>query len=181
MRIVGGLYRHRLIAWPDDAEHIRPTKDRVREAIFSALGDLSHRSVLDLYAGSGAMGLEALSRGASIATFVDDSPIAIETIKKNTKSLNIPLESQRILAISDKKALLLFASEGQRFDLIILDPPYREGQYNELVNDILGNNLLSDDGIIVIESDQNIVLSQESWRKRKDYHYGEIKVTILWR
>ena len=73
MRIVGGKYRHRLISFPDDANQTRPTKDRVREAIFSALGDISHARVLDLYAGSGAMGLEALSRGASHITFVDFS------------------------------------------------------------------------------------------------------------
>ena len=82
MRIVGGKYRHRLINYPNDMEHTRPTKDRVREAIFSALGDISGARTLDLYAGSGAMGLEALSRGASHITFVDISPLAIKDVLK---------------------------------------------------------------------------------------------------
>ena len=71
MRIVGGKYRHRIIIYLDDATHTRPTKDRVREAIFSAIGDISNACVLDLYAGSGAMGIEALSRGAASVIFVE--------------------------------------------------------------------------------------------------------------
>ena len=78
MRIVGGIYRHRLIEYPNDAEHIRPTKDRIREAIFSAVGDLTNRIGLDLYSGSGAMGIEGLSRGASFMTFVDHNRVAID-------------------------------------------------------------------------------------------------------
>ena len=86
MRIVGGIYRHRIINYPNDAEHIRPTKDRIREAIFSALGDLSGFKGLDLYSGSGAMGIEALSRGASFMTFVDKNKVAINTTKNNISS-----------------------------------------------------------------------------------------------
>ena len=71
MRVIAGIYRHRLLKWPDDVKHIRPTKDRIREAIFGALGDINGYTVLDLYAGSGAMGIEAISRGASKAIFVD--------------------------------------------------------------------------------------------------------------
>ena len=89
MRIVGGKYRHRLIEYPNDASHIRPTKDRIREAIFNALGDISGLTVLDLYAGSGAMGIEALSRGAEKCYFVDKNYIAINTIKNNLSSLLI--------------------------------------------------------------------------------------------
>ena len=92
MRIVGGKYRHRLIIYPDDMEHTRPTKDRIREAIFSALGDITNSNALDLYAGSGAMGLEALSRGASKCAFVDVSPIAIKTITGNLDNLKITPE-----------------------------------------------------------------------------------------
>ena len=92
MRIVGGKYRHRLITWPDDAAHIRPTKDRVREAIFSALNDISDFVVLDLYAGSGAMGIEALSRGAKCAYFVDKNNIAISTVRQNLRDLKVDEE-----------------------------------------------------------------------------------------
>ena len=88
MRIVGGKYRHRLISFPDDMAHTRPTKDRIREAVFSALGDISGYRVLDLYAGSGAMGIEAISRGAKHCYFVDKNNIAINCVKENLNSLS---------------------------------------------------------------------------------------------
>ena len=97
MRIVGGKYRHRLISFPDDMAHTRPTKDRIREAVFSALGDINGYRVLDLYAGSGAMGIEALSRGAKHATFVDVSALAIKTIKDNITSLKIDPSEYEII------------------------------------------------------------------------------------
>ena len=71
MRVIAGKYRHRLLKWPEDVAHIRPTKDRIREAIFGALGNIDGFVCLDLYAGSGAMGIEALSRGASKSIFVE--------------------------------------------------------------------------------------------------------------
>jgi 16S rRNA (guanine966-N2)-methyltransferase len=123
MRIVGGKYRHRIIIYPDDATHTRPTKDRVREAIFSAIGDISNARVLDLYAGSGAMGIEALSRGASHCTFVDISPIAIKTIKENLNNLKIDNNEFEVIKNKDINAIESFTN---KFDLIILVPPYED-------------------------------------------------------
>ena len=179
MRIVGGIYKRRLITYPDDASHIRPTKDRIREAIFSALGDLSNYHGLDLYSGSGAMGIEGLSRGCSFMTFVDNNKIAIETTKKNIFSLNIT--NAEILFMNDEKALDSFIKEKRVFDIVFLDPPYKEGKYEEVVNILLNNNLMSEHGIIVMESDRDIALSSSLFAKRRDYKYGEIKVAILWR
>ena len=179
MRIVGGIYKRRLITYPDDAAHIRPTKDRIREAIFSALGDLSNYRGLDLYSGSGAMGIEGLSRGCSFMTFVDNNKIAIETTKKNIFSLNIT--NAEILFMNDEKALDSFIKEKRVFDIVFLDPPYKEGKYEEVVNILLNNNLMSEHGIIVMESDRDIALSSSLFAKRRDYKYGEIKVAILWR
>ena len=99
MRIVGGKYRHRQIIYPNDMEHTRPTKDRIREAIFSAIGDIDGFDALDLYAGSGAMGLEALSRGAKKCAFVDVSSVAIKTIKDNISNLKI--NNEEYLLIKD--------------------------------------------------------------------------------
>ena len=181
MRIVGGKYRHRLISFPDDAEHTRPTKDRVREAIFSALGDISGYRVLDLYAGSGAMGLEALSRGASKATFVDVSPLAIKTIKDNIVSLKIPESEYEIIKNKDLQAIELFKEKGLKFDLVILDPPYEQGEYEKVVNLLFDNNLLSDKAIIVMEANRKITLENIDYQKNKEYHYGEIMVFIYWR
>lgn len=181
MRIVGGKYRHRLIIYPDDATHTRPTKDRVREAIFSALGDISNYRVLDLYAGSGAMGLEALSRGASHITFVDISPIAIKVIKDNIANLKIEKEEYEIIKNSDINAIEMFKNNKEQFDLIILDPPYNEGEYEHIVDLLNKNNILSEEAIIVMEANRFIKLENIEYRKNKEYHYGEIMVYIYWR
>ena len=181
MRIVGGKYRHRLISFPDDMAHTRPTKDRIREAIFSALGNIEGYNVLDLYAGSGAMGLEALSRGASKATFVDVSPLAIKTIKDNIVSLKIPESEYEIIKNKDLQAIELFKEKGLKFDLVILDPPYEQGEYEKVVNLLFDNNLLSDKAIIVMEANRKITLENIDYQKNKEYHYGEIMVFIYWR
>ena len=181
MRIVGGKYRHRNIIYPDDASHTRPTKDRVREAIFSALGDISNARVLDLYAGSGAMGIEALSRGASRCTFVDISPIAIKTVKANLTNLKVDEKEYEIIKNKDVNALEFLKQKGNQFDLIILDPPYDEGQYEAIVDKMNTVGLLSEHAVIVMEANRLIKLENIDYQKNKEYHYGEIMVFIYWR
>ena len=178
MRIVGGKYRHRIIIYPDDATHTRPTKDRVREAIFSAIGDISNARVLDLYAGSGAMGIEALSRGASHCTFVDISLIAIKTIKENLNNLKIDNNEYEVIKNKDINAIESFKN---KFDLIILDPPYEEGQYELIINLLKEKDLLNEHAIIVMEANRSIKLENIDYIKNKEYHYGEINVFIYWR
>lgn len=179
MRVVGGIYKRRLITYPDDMEHIRPTKDRIREAIFSALGDLSDYKGLDLYSGSGAMGIEGLSRGCSSMTFVDNNNLAIETTKKNIASLGIL--NAEVIFKNDFAALDLFKNENRVFDIIFLDPPYKEGKYEELVSYFLNNKLISNNGIIVMESDRDIIIDESQFSKVRYYKYGQIKVVIMWR
>ena len=181
MRVVAGKYRHRLLIYPDDATHTRPTKDRVREAIFSALGDISDLTVLDLYAGSGAMGIEALSRGAKHATFVDISPIAIKVIKDNITNLKIPNDEYAVIKDKDFSALAYFKNNHQKFDLVILDPPYEEGQYEKVIETMIKDDLLSENAILVLEANRHITLENIDYQKNKEYHYGEIMVFIYWR
>ena len=181
MRIVGGKYRHRLISFPDDMAHTRPTKDRIREAIFSALGDITGYNVLDLYSGSGAMGLEALSRGAKKATFVDISSLAIKVIKDNILSLKIPDNEYEIIRNKDLQAIEIFKEKKMQFDLVILDPPYEQGEYEKIVGLLIDNNLLSKEAIIVMEANRKITLENIDYQKNKEYHYGEIMVFIYWR
>ena len=176
MRIVGGKYRHRIISWPDDQTHTRPTKDRVREAVFSAVGDISGMTVLDLYAGSGAMGLEALSREAGFCYFVDIAPIALKTIKANLASLSVPQEQYMVIAKKDFEAI---NSIDKKIDLLILDPPYKEGKYNEIIDAC--KSILSDKSIIVCEADHKLTFVESDYSKIKEYKYGDILVTILWK
>jgi 16S rRNA (guanine966-N2)-methyltransferase len=125
MRVIAGTYGGRtLTAPPGDAT--RPTSDRVREALFSILGARTlDARVLDLFAGSGALGLEALSRGARSATFVDGSTAAIRAVKANAAALSAPAEIHR----QDALRFLKHASErGAQYDLVFLDPPYRHAE-----------------------------------------------------
>lgn len=179
MRVVGGIYKRRLITYPDDAEHIRPTKDRIREAIFSALGDIDGFKGLDLYSGSGAMGIEGLSRGCSSMVFVDNNKLATETTKKNINSLGIT--NAEIFFKNDFDALEIFKKDNRVFDIVFLDPPYKAGKYEELVSYFLNNNLISNNGIIVMESDRDIELDESLFREVRHYKYGPIKVVIMWR
>ena len=122
MRVVAGRYRgRRLVAPPGTAT--RPTSDRVREALFSVLGpSVQGARVLDLYAGSGALGIEALSRGAASAVFVDRSPRAVAAIRANLEALGIEAEVRRREAAA---ALRAASARTDAYDLVFLDPPYR--------------------------------------------------------
>ncbi len=120
MRIVGGEYGGRRVKAPQ-GRGTRPTPERVREAIFSILADIAGVRVLDLFAGSGALGLEALSRGAAHATFVDNDPAATDTIADNLASLGLEAGA-RIVADDAISAL----AGPARFDLVFVDPPYAQ-------------------------------------------------------
>ena len=177
MRIVAGKYRHRNIIYPDDAS-IRPTKDRIREALFSALGDISNLSVLDLYAGSGAMGIETLSRGASKCVFVDKYQVAIKTIKANISNLDI--ENAEVIFDTDTNALELFKNKGYKFDIVILDPPYKSETYIDVINYLINNNLVTEHARIITECDRALDFSSIKVERKKEYHYGEININILY-
>jgi 16S rRNA (guanine966-N2)-methyltransferase len=122
MRIVAGTHRGRLLKAPK-GEQTRPTSDRVREAIFSILGQSLHdAAVLDLFAGSGALGIEALSRGAASATFVDSAHAAISAVADNLGALGLEGEIVRMPAL---RALACTPVANRQYDLVFIDPPYR--------------------------------------------------------
>lgn len=181
MRVIAGKYRHRLLIWPDDAKHIRPTKDRIREAIFGALGNIEGFTCLDLYSGSGAMGIEALSRGASKAIFVDINDIAIKTTTNNLKSLNVSNNDFLVINLEDTQAIEKLSRDGYQFDLIILDPPYRLGKYRDIIYLLKEKALLKDNAVIVTECDREIEIPVEVFTKVRNYKYGDIRVNICWR
>ncbi len=181
MRVIGGIYRHRLLEWPDDTSHIRPTKDRIRESIFNALGDIDGLVFLDLYSGSGAFGIEAISRGCLKSYFVDINPIALKTIKNNINNLKITNENAFVFSMSDVSAIETLSNKNVKVDILFMDPPYKEGKYEDVINLALSKNLLKDNAIIVTESDHYLEFDNDLFKKRKDYKYGEIFVSILWR
>ena len=178
MRIVAGKYRHRLIEYPNDAEHIRPTKDRIREALFSSLGDISNLTVLDLYSGSGAMGIEAISRGANKCIFVDNNKVARNVTLNNIKNLGI--SNYEFIFDDDFKALNLFKEKGYKFDIVILDPPYKSETYIDVINYLISNDLCNPHARIVSECNHPLDFSSIKLEKVKEYRYGEINVNVLY-
>ena len=122
MRVVAGEHRGQRLAPPRRAG-TRPTADRVREALFSVLGPVDDLRVLDLYAGSGALGIEALSRGAAEATFVDSDPAAARAVRSNLERIGI--EGGRVFRADALSFLRGAARHGDRWDLVLLDPPYK--------------------------------------------------------
>ena len=151
MRVVAGVYGgRRLVAPPGDAT--RPTSDRVREALFSVLGVSVHGArVLDLFAGSGALGIEALSRGAASAVFVDRAPRAVTAVKANLEALGIEAEVRR----AEARAWLRTASaRADAYDLVFLDPPYRRaGELGRELSEALAA-VLAPGARVVTESDR---------------------------
>jgi 16S rRNA (guanine966-N2)-methyltransferase len=155
MRVIAGRYRgRRLQAPPGDAT--RPTSDRVREALFSVLADrVDGARVLDLFAGSGALGIEALSRGAAEATFVDTAPSSIRAVKANLAALDAVADVRR----ADARRFLGSASAAARqYDLVFLDPPYRlAGRLGSELTAALPA-VLAPGAAVVVESDRRAPL-----------------------
>ncbi len=152
--IAGRWGGRRLHAPPGDAT--RPTSDRVREALFSILADrVADARVLDLFAGSGALGIEALSRGAAEATFVDTAPAALRAVRANLEALGVEAEVRR----SDARRFLGAASAAARYyDLVFLDPPYRlAGRLGDELTAALPA-VLAPDAVVVAESDRRAPL-----------------------
>ena len=150
MRVVAGNAKGRKILVQKGRE-VRPTTDRVREALFSAISPrIRDASVLDLFAGSGALGLESLSRGAEAATFVEKSRATAKLLSQNIRELGFE-ERSRVLLRDARRALPQLGEEGARFDLIFLDPPYR-GPLLDWALEYLDNSpLLAPCGLIVAE------------------------------
>lgn len=179
MRIIAGEYASRKLNAPKGTATTRPTLDKVREAVFSSLGVMfTGGSVLDLYAGSGAVGLEALSRGFDDAVFVDRSRQAVSVIQENIRSLQCE-ERCRVLNMNDFKALALLKEEGKQFDLVYLDPPYEKQNNFRVLSYLDDNRMMQNGGRVVIES-----LKEENWQKeyatlkyQKEKIYGIMKIT----
>ena len=177
MRVIAGIYRHRLLKYPENRLDIRPTKDRIREAFFSSLGDITGKVFLDLYAGCGSMGIEAISRGAKEAYFVDISLDALKYVKENLNTLGI--ENGKILHMKDLEALQHFKEKSVKFDIIYLDPPYTSDFYQKALSYIYNNDLLNEGGLVAFEANKPIEINPLWSNKIKEYHYGEITVTVL--
>jgi 16S rRNA (guanine966-N2)-methyltransferase len=170
MRIISGSRKGHTIHAPRGSE-TRPTSDRVRENVFNILGPVDGANVLDLFAGSGAMGLEALSRGAARAVFVESDRDAVRAIERNLDKLRLKA------TVLERDALAVLAAERTKYDLVFVDPPY--GMYPELEPQLARYlpRVLDDDGVVVLETDARapsaLPLVERTSRK-----YGQTRVTV---
>jgi 16S rRNA (guanine966-N2)-methyltransferase len=151
MRIISGEARGRHLRAPRGAA-TRPTADRVREALFNILGDATGLAVLDLFAGTGALGLEALSRGAARAVLVDDADGAVRVIQANVATLGYG-DRARVLRFDVRRALRLLEKQGARFDLVFVDPPYQGTAAAATLAALGGGSLLAPGALVVVEHD----------------------------
>lgn len=179
MRVRGGSAKGQVIQAPKGFD-TRPTSDKVKEAIFNVLAfKIQEAEVIDLCAGSGNLGLESLSRGAKKAVFVEKHSKACMSIKHNITNLDFQTES-KIHKIDVLKALSLFVTKEQKFDIIFFDPPYHAGLYLPVLNFIAlnGTSLLKENAVLVVECSvkENLPDIIDEFILRKTSVYGDTKV-----
>lgn len=176
MRVITGIARGRRLNTPEGLD-VRPTTDKVKEAIFSAIQfELEGAYVLDLFAGSGQLGIEALSRGAARAVFVDSSQKAIRCISENLSNTKL----DKVSEVISRDSFDYIRLAAKNFDIIILDPPYRYGHIDNILP--LAAKKLNPGGYIICEyeSEADEPQAPEGLKLKKTYRYGKINVTIFY-
>lgn len=175
MRVITGTARGRRLSTVPGNDIVRPTPEKIKEAIFSSIQfDIEGRKILDLFAGCGQLGIEALSRGAESAVFVDVSDISLGVVKQNLETTHLGNNASVIR--SDWESFLARCND--TFDIAFLDPPYRAGLLESALTSTTG--VMSDYGIIICEHPSDILLpsSVNGFSVAKEYRYGNIVVTV---
>jgi len=178
MRIIAGEYRGRRLLAPEGKD-IRPTTDKTREALFSILmNEIPDARVLDLFAGTGALGIEALSRGAAGCTFIDQSRAAVRLIRENLAACGPEAERRACVCAGDFRRVL--AGLDEPFDIILMDPPYGQRLWRPAMEIIAENRLLTPGGVLVCEHRREEELPGEivGFVRQKERRYGISKLSI---
>ena len=173
MRVITGTARGRRLKTPENYD-IRPTTDNVKESVFNILQfDIEGRRVLDLFAGTGQLGIECLSRGAAEAVFVDESREAVKIVRENLALCNFKA------AVIQANSLEFIKTCG-KFDLIFIDPPYDAGLYENVLETINSVDILSDGGIMICEARRETPLPDMTapYKKGREYRYGKVKICL---
>ncbi len=178
MRIIGGEFRSRVLA-TFDGENVRPTSDRAREALFNILANkVRGARVLDLFAGSGALGLESLSRGAREVVFNDLSKDSVAIVKRNLTTLKVQVNGERAKVYQGDFSTFLQTVQGQ-FDLILIDPPYAQEFGFRALEIIAQRDLLSSGGVAVYERDCAFDGRVDGLEKYDERKYGKAILTFF--
>ena len=176
MRVITGTARGRKLGQLQGMD-TRPTTDQVKESIFNIIQfDIEGRRVLDLFGGTGQLGIEGLSRGAASCTFVDQRKEAVALIRSNLKLCQL---SDRARVVQGE-ALSFLSTVRERYHLVFLDPPYRTDLLENAIKKIAEIDMLTENGIIICESPADKVLPElpQPYRKGREYRYGKIKITV---
>lgn len=178
MRIIGGSYKGRKIKTPRGAI-TRPTSDRVREALFNILRDDIYNSIfLDIFAGSGAVGLEALSRGAKFVTFIEKDITAYKVLKQNIKDL--ALQDKTSLLYDDFRHAINELGEDQKhYDIVFLDPPYNKNLITPCLNLLLKSTIIDANTIIVLQTSRKEPIELKGFTQIKQKKYGKTLLTFI--
>ncbi len=174
MRVISGTARGRKLISPEGYD-TRPTTDNVKESLFNIIQfDIEGRRVLDLFAGSGQLGIECLSRGAKSAVFVDERREAVKIIWENLKKCGFTAE----VYLTDAESYL---RKGEKFDIVFVDPPYESDYYEIVMKNINLFDILNEGGIIIFESRADRVLQDMTfpYHPLKSYVYGSVKLSLF--
>jgi 16S rRNA (guanine966-N2)-methyltransferase len=179
MRVIAGRFGGRRLQAPKGRTVTRPTSERVREAIFAMLGGEQIEHVLDLFAGTGALGIEALSRGAKRAVFVERDRAALVALRANLEGLGLKQNEAEVRRAEVLGALRSARKHTETYDLVLIDPPYRRasdlgGELALALEPLLGQRL---EARVVVESDRRAPL-QLPWEIEKERRYGDTTITI---
>lgn len=177
MRIIAGKFKGKVLS-SFDINSTRPTSDMVREALFNILYSVQDKSFLDLFSGTGAVALEAISRGAKKAVLVDCNKTAINLITKNVKNCNA--QNAQILFLDYMKALQKLEKENEFFDVIFIDPPYASDFAENSLEYLKTSNLISEESIVIWEHDKTkLEIKIEGFEIVNQKRYGSKYLTIL--
>lgn len=179
IRITGGAQRGRSLRSPEGRE-VRPTGARVRQAVFNVLGDrVRGARVLDLFAGAGTLGLEALSRGAAFAAFVDRAPAHAALVRENAARLGF--SDRTWVGCADARRFLARRTHpGAPYDLVLVDPPYRAGLLSAVLPALFGTDIIAPSGLAVVEHAAGVPPpAGPGWSPGRTYGYGTTAITIL--
>ncbi len=179
MRVIGGEFKGRQLS-VTRGRLIRPTSDRVREAIFDILGPTwTFPRVLDLFAGTGSLGIEALSRGAEETVFVEQGKGALTVLKENLKALGLQSRSW-VLSVPVKKGIAVLGERGEVFDLIFMDPPYGKDVVGKTIEEIVRRGILAATGVIVAEhASRDRILTPVGLELSQQRRYGDTTVSFF--
>lgn len=198
MRVTGGEFRGRHLEAPKGPQ-VRSTMDHVRQALFNLLGDASGKKVLDLFSGSGALGIEALSRGATQVTLVDRSSFCVRTIQRNLESVSryqgqspfgdspLTQSPHRVIRLDALKAIRQFREKGAEFDWVLLDPPYEQNWATKLLKALSDCAIVPLSGLVVLEHDKREIVPAQVQGKetqlflQRSAQYGDTTLTFFQR